>query len=522
MWQTTPWYVDCLGLREMTTVYSGGALEGVLNVVVSLGGDRLQFQTGQSPSAFVGTRPLRLTLPATSSSMLRALCAEMGVAHQARGGAGESRFSYALASGAEFEVKIRGSLSEPETASILVVRVEAPAADEGQSCASASVSAKESEGGAERPIPPVVEQDTPAFRAAPSGERSGWEIDPALAEVLGAAIASGASDVHLTEGQAPVFRVQGRLQAFTGPIVDVGGLLSGASQRERVIAGQAIDLAFTFQNAYRLRVNVYSAREGLCAALRILPRDAPELSQLGLPDEVTTLTRVRDGLVLFCGLTGAGKSTSLAALTRHLLEGVAGLCISLESPIEYDLTPRRGQSRVRQREVGVHVTSFAAGLRDALREDPDYILIGEMRDRETAALAMTAAETGHLVLSSLHCRGAASAIDRIVDLFPGDQQRQMRGQLADSLRAVVSQQLLPSRQGEGRVVAAEVLTINAAAAHLIRDGKAEQLHTVMHSGKHAGMLPLERELVRLVKAGRVERSVARSHVRWPELFDQWA
>lgn len=507
----------------MTTVYSGGALEGVLNVVVSLGGDRLELQTGQSPSAFVGTRPLRLTLPATSSSMLQALCAEMGAAHQAHGGAGESRFSYALASGAEFEVKIRGSLSEPGTARVLVVRAKAPAANEGQPSAPASAGeGSQREAGAEEPIPPTIEQDTPALRFAPSGSRSGLEVDPALAEVLAAAISSGASDVHLTEGQAPVFRVQGRLRAFTGPSVDVGRLLSGASQRERVVAGQAVDLAFTFQSAHRLRVNVYSAREGLCAALRILPRDAPELSQLGLPDEVTTLTRVRDGLVLFCGLTGAGKSTSLAALTRHLLEGAAGLCISLESPIEYDLTPRRGQSRVRQREVGVHVTSFAAGLRDALREDPDYILIGEMRDRETAALAMTAAETGHLVLSSLHCRGAASAIDRIVDLFPGDQQRQMRGQLADSLRAVVSQQLLPSRQGEGRVVAAEVLTINAAAAHLIRDGKAEQLHNVMHSGKHAGMLPLERELVRLVKAGRVERSVARSYVRWPDLFDQWA
>lgn len=497
----------------MPTVYSGGALEGVLNVVVSLGGDRLKLQTGQAPSAFVGTRPLRLTLPATSSSMLRALCADMGTAHQAHAGEGESRFCYALANGAQFEVKIRGSLSDQGTASIVVVRAKAPAVEEP---ATAVASAREG-GDADEPILPAVAHDPP-LPAALSGQ--GPELDPALVEVLSAAISLGASDVHLTQGEPPVFRVQGRLQAFAGPVVDIGCLLSGASQRARVIAGHAADVAFTFQATHRLRVNVYSAREGLCAALRILPRDAPELSQLGLPEEVTALTRARDGLLLFCGLTGAGKSTSLAAVTRNLLEGTAALCISLEAPIEYDISPRRGQSRVRQREVGQHVASFAAGLRDTLREDPDVILIGEMRDRESAALAMTAAETGHLVLSSLHCRGAASAVERIVDLFPGDQQRQVRGQLADSLRAVVSQQLLPERHGKGRVVAVEVLTINAAAAHLIREGKPEQLHSVMHSGKHAGMLPLERDLARLVKAGRVERSVARSYVRWPELFDQ--
>lgn len=499
----------------MTTVYSGGALEGVLNVVVSLGGDRLQLQTGQNPSAFVGTRPLRLTLPATSSSMLRALCADMGVAHQDGAGGDESSFCYALANGNQFQVKIRGSLNDQGTASIVVVRAKAPPTEE-QPAAPAGV--REGSDGNE-PVLPAVTHDMPPLRTASSG--SGPELDPALAEVLAAAISLGASDVHLTQGEPPVLRVQGRLQAFAGPVVDVGCLLSGSSHRDRVLAGHAADLAFTFQGAHRLRANVYSARGGMCAALRILPRDAPELSRLGLPEEVTALTRLRDGLLLFCGLTGAGKSTSLAAITRHLLEGAASLCISLEAPIEYDLSPRRGPSRVRQREVGQHVHSFAAGLRDSLREDPDILLIGEMRDHETAALALTAAETGHLVLSSLHCRGAASAVERIVDLFPGDQQRQVRGQLADSLRAVVSQQLLPGRHGEGRVVAAEVLTVNAAAAHLIRDGKPEQLHTVMHSGKHAGMLPLERDLARLVKTGRVERSVARNYVRWPELFDQW-
>jgi twitching motility protein PilT len=503
----------------MTKVYSGGALDGVLKVLIALGGDRLSLQTGQNPAAFVGTRPLRLTLPPTSNSMLRALCAEMGDVHTAHPDESESHFCYASADGVRFEVAIRGVLTDPGTASIVVVRASSPPLDEARDSPVIVSGARGPEGSV---LPAMSTVGTPHGRDA-SVSPSSQELDPALAEVIAAAIAGGASDIHLTQGEPPVFRVRGRLQVFEGgPVFDVKGLLPGESQRDRVLAGHAVDLALTFRGTHRLRVNVYSAREGVCAALRVLPRFAPELSELGLPDEVTTLTRVHDGLLLFCGLTGAGKSTSLAAITRTLLESAAGLCISLESPIEYELRPRRGQSRVRQREVGEHVTSFAAGLRDALREDPDWILIGEIRDRETAALAMTAAETGHLVLSSLHCRGASAAVERIVDLFPGNQQGQVRRQLADSLRAVVSQHLLPPRQAEGLVVAAEVLTINAAAAHLIREGKTEQLQTVMHSGKHAGMLPLERDLARLVKTGRVERSVARSYVRWPELFDQWA
>lgn len=503
----------------MTKVYSGGALDAVLKVLLSLGGDRLRLQTGQNPSAFLGNRPLRLTLPATSSSMLRALCGEMGEVHTPQPDDRESRFFYASADGSRFEVRIRGALTDDGTATVLVVREKSQTHDDAVTARLLAGERHERE----IPVVPAVSVQRMRLTSGDAVSAASAPIDPVLADVIASAISAGASDVHLTQGEPPVFRVQGRLQAFeAGPIFDVGCLMPDEAQLARVLSGHALDLAIPFEGTHRLRVNVYSAREGVCAALRILPRQAPELSELGLPEEVTSLTRVRDGLVLFCGLTGAGKSTSLAAITRSLLESAAGLCISLESPIEYELSPRGGQSRVRQRQVGEHVTSFAAGLRDALREDPDFILIGEIRDRETAALAMTAAETGHLVLSSLHCRGAASAVERIVDLFPGDQQVQVRRQLADSLRAVVSQHLLPSRQGDRLVVSAEVLAINAAAAHLIREGKTEQLQTVMHSGKHAGMLPLERDLARLVKTGRVDRAVARTYVRWPELFDQWA
>jgi twitching motility protein PilT len=447
--------------------------------------------------------------------MLRALCGEMGDAHEVHSSAAtESRSVYAAADGARFEVRIRGILSDSGTASISVVRADARASSVEYSSSPGTGPDDERE---RREWHDLVASPEAVLASAAAGT----ELDPVLTRVIAAAVAAGASDLHLTEGQGPVFRVQGRLHTVEGPPFEVCALLPDEARRERVRAGQAVDLALTFQGTHRLRVNVYRAQQGICAALRVLKRGAPELSELGLPEEVLALSSVRDGLLLFCGQTGAGKSTSLAALTRNLLENSAALCISLEAPIEYDLTPHRGQSLLRQREVGQDVISFAAGLRDALREDPDFILIGEMRDRETAALALTAAETGHLVLSSLHGRGAAAAIERIIDLYPGGQQGQVRAQLADSLRAVVSQQLLPSRRGEGQVVAAEVLTINAAASHLIREGKTEQLQSVMHSGKHAGMLPLERDLARLVKTGRVERAVARGCVRCPELFDQW-
>jgi twitching motility protein PilT len=497
----------------MAKVFSGGALDNLLKVVLSLGGDRLELQTGQAPAAFAGTLPLRLTLPAASNSMLRAVCGEMGGLHEASPPDEHgSSFAYASSDGTRFEVNIRGVLADQGAASVRVVRM---GATNGAEEAGAAPAAERSE-----PERPPVPAAAPATRAgAGAGVASGSKLDPVLSRMIGAAIAAGASDLHLTEGTPPVFRVQGRLRAFEGPAFDVRSLLPDDARRSRVLDGHAVDFALDFEGSYRLRANVYLARQGVCAALRILPRGAPDLAELGLPEEVLALTRFRDGLVLFCGQTGSGKSSSLAALTRSLLEDAAMLCISLESPIEFDLTPRRGQSRVRQREVGSHVPSFAAGLRDALREDPDVILIGEIRDRDSAALALTAAETGHLVLSSLHCRTAASAVERIVDLFPGEQQSQIRGQLADSLRAVVSQQLLPNRRGDRRVLAAEVLTLNHAAAHLIREGKPEQLYTVMHTGKHAGMLPLERHLARLVKGGQVEHSVAKGYVRVPELFD---
>jgi twitching motility protein PilT len=490
----------------MSNVHARTPLDGLLKIVLEQGGDRLWFRTGQEPVASVGERPLRLTVPATSNSMLQVLCGEMATLH-AQGAGGDSTFRYELAGAGSFDVVISGSLAEDATGSVRVTR------------AAAARSA-----GAPAPTTPPPSDPAPLGLPtnrlpAPGAESALAAIEPALRDRLAQAIAQGASDVHLTEGGIPRCRIHGRLRELGGPLTGLASLLT-RDLLQALEAGRAVELALGFEGQARLRIHVYRAEQGLCAAIRILPQAVPKLESLGLAAEVLALTHASQGLVLVVGATGAGKSTTLAALTEHWLQGSDAVCVTLESPIEYHLTPEGGRCLVRQREVGRHVESFATGLRDALREDPDLLLIGEMRDAETTALALTAAETGHLVLSSLHARNAVSAIERIVDLYPANQQRQVRGQLALSLRAVVCQHLLPTLDGSGRAVAAEVMTINVSAAHLIREGKTEQLMGVIQSGKEAGMLPLERDLARLVKQGRVRRSVAREAALAPEFFDQ--
>jgi twitching motility protein PilT len=259
----------------------------------------------------------------------------------------------------------------------------------------------------------------------------------------------------------------------------------------------------------RIRLHAYVAADAIAAALRLLPNAPPPLSQLHMPVPCGDLVGLPHGLVLVCGATGAGKSTTLAALAQEALAKRSILLVTLEDPIEYTLTARAG-SIVRRRQVGRDVLDCAGGLRDALREDPDVLLVGEMRDPETIALAMTAAETGHLVLTSLHSRGAASAIERIVDTYAPERQRQIRMQLADSLRAVIAQCLLPRAHGGGRILAAEVLRVTHAVANMIRDAKTVQIATVLQSSRNDGMIPLERSLAELVQAGEVRLEDARA------------
>ena len=239
----------------------------------------------------------------------------------------------------------------------------------------------------------------------------------------------------------------------------------------------------------------------------MLRTDVPTMTSLGLPDDLTGLIGLRSGLVLIAGPTGSGKSTTLVALIAHLNRTRARHVVTLEDPIEYLHTPDR--CLIHQREIGRHAASFATGLRAALREAPDVIVVGELRDPETISIALTAAETGHLVLGTVHAPGAGGAVDRLIDAYPAHQQDQARGQLAATLRCVVTQYLLPARSG-GRAVAIERVPITTAIAALIRNDELQMLGTHVQTGRDAGMVPLERSLARLVRAGVVEPALARA------------
>ena len=343
----------------------------------------------------------------------------------------------------------------------------------------------------------------------------------ALAELLVRARALRASDVHLLDGEGPVFRVDGKLLSAGMDPVDVGRLLGALlteEARRRLAAGASADLGLGVDGVGRVRVNVYRAARGMSAAIRLLPGAPPPLVELGLPVPIDDLVDLPHGLVLVCGATGSGKSTTLAALAQEALRRRAGVVVTLEDPIELELASRGARGIARQRQVGRDVADFATGLRDALREDPDILVIGEMRDPETISLALTAAETGHLVLASLHSRSAPSAVERIVDAYPPPRHQQIRVQLADALRVALAQRLLPRHGGDGRVLALEVLRATPAVQSAIRDGKTGTLQSAMQSGKRDGMLPLDRCLADLVLARKVTVEDARAGASDPAVL----
>jgi twitching motility protein PilT len=369
---------------------------------------------------------------------------------------------------------------------------------------------------------PVPGAATAQAGGAPATPRGGLEA------LVVAAFDRGASDIILSEGRAPRLRFAAQLESEDGPLVtapDIEALL-GAQLTEAIRARfdgtGSTDLACMLGGAgepRRFRANLFRHQGGVCLSLRSVADRIPTLDELGLPRALATLGAFPDGMVLLNGPAGSGKSTTLAALVGEINRTRAAHVITLEDPIEYLHRPER--SLIHQREVGAHVESFSSGLRAALRESPDVILVGEMRDLETIALALTAAETGHLVLSTLHSATAAMAVDRIIDVFPDAQQAQVRAQLASVLRAVVTQRLLPTREPGGRVPAVEVLRGSYASAAQIREGKTHQLATQIQLGKDDGMIPLERSLVDLVRAGRITRETALAAARSPEDFQRW-
>ncbi len=345
--------------------------------------------------------------------------------------------------------------------------------------------------------------------AAPTGEVSHELLDRWLRR----AVDERATDLIVSSGQGARLRVPGGLVDLPGGAIADDEIAALAEpwltepQRGALAAHGSTDFAFVWRDpgaggpGHRFRVNLFRQGGGLAAVFRPVRRDPPALADLGLPESLGRLARYPNGLVLVTGPSGAGKSTTLVALVEQLNREQPRHVLTIEDPIEYEY--RSQLALVHQRELGTHVDSFEAGLRAALRESPDVILVGEMRDRATIAAAMTAAETGHLVLSSLHAGSAAMAVDRVIDVFPEHQQRQVRGTLAGTLRAVVTQHLLPSTTPGGRVPAVELMVATPAVASLIRDGKTHQLASAIQTGRDDGMIPLDRSLADLVDAGAV-------------------
>jgi twitching motility protein PilT len=323
----------------------------------------------------------------------------------------------------------------------------------------------------------------------------------------------GASDLLIIAGNPPITRLGGRLVRVDEQVLDgddvaayFAGFLTPRLQ-EQLRENGAADFSI-FLNRYRFRVNVHRQRGTLAAAIRALPTDVPTLSQLHLPPSLADLVKPTRGLVLVCGPTGSGKTTTLASLVEIINHGEQRHIISIEDPVEYE--HRNVKSVIEQIEIGRDAPSFAAALRAALRQDPDVILVGEMRDLETVSIALTAAETGHLILSTLHTSDAAQAIHRIIDVFPPQQQNQIRQQLALSLNAVVIQQLIPRADNVGRAVAVEVLLANQPVRNHIRGNKLQQFATEITMGKRQGMISFEDSLVSLVRQGLITVEEARN------------
>ena len=335
---------------------------------------------------------------------------------------------------------------------------------------------------------------------------------PTIEEILRAAKEAGASDVHLTVGIPPKMRVNGNLITMDYPrmlpadTLEVLVNIMTEVQRERFEERGEYDMSFSIPNCGRYRVNAYKQRGSVALAFRLVGTVVPSPEELGVPESVVELYQRKRGLVLVTGPTGSGKSTTLAAIIDKINNNRDAHVITLEDPIEY--LHQHKMSMVNQREIGIDSNNYANALRAALREDPDVILVGEMRDFETINAAVTAAETGHLVFSTLHTTGAAETIDRIIDVCPAGAQNQIRGQLAAVLRGVITQQLLPLASGQGRCAATEILVGTDAVANLIREGKCYQIPSVLQSGAALGMHSLNADLARLVSLGRITRETA--------------
>jgi twitching motility protein PilT len=345
-------------------------------------------------------------------------------------------------------------------------------------------------------------------------------MDFDFAEVLLQVMERNASDLHLTAGSPPMIRVHGKLHALEYPMLTpqavrevIYSILTN-EQRQRLETDWQIDFAYSIPGKARFRVNAYIQRASIGAAFRLIPHEIPNLGSLGLPPVLEEFTRKPRGFVLVTGPTGSGKSTSLAAMLDLINERRHEHIMTIEDPIEF--LHRHNNCIVNQRELGADAQSFALALKAALRQDPDVILVGEMRDLETISTALTAAETGHLVFATLHTQDTAQTVDRVVDVFPPSQQQQVRVQLSVSLQGIVTQQLLPRADGNGRCVSTEVLVPTPAVRNLIREGKTHQIYSALQTGAQHGMQTMDTSLAQLVREQKISRELAEQRSSAPE------
>ena len=347
-------------------------------------------------------------------------------------------------------------------------------------------------------------------------------LDPLLLDMRNV----GASDLHLVVGQPPKYRIDGEVRVVDGhnalsedDLADLLFEICSEDQRKRYEANLDFDFAYGIADQARYRCNYFFQRTGYGAVMRLIPTKIQTLLDLNLPDVLATLTELRSGLVLVTGPTGSGKSTTLAAMIDHINRRQRRHIVTIEDPVEF--VHRNQRSIITHREVGAHTDSFANALRAVTRQDADVVLVGEMRDLETIALAISAASMGMLVYGTLHTNSAPKTIDRIIDVFPSDQQAQVRTMLAESIRGIVAQQLLRKKSGRGRVAAFEILLGSHAVSNIIREGKIEKIVSVLQSGRREGMQSMDDALDALVQEGTIDGSDAYMKAAEKHRFQQY-
>ncbi len=490
-------------------------LDDFLAHMIKTEANSLQLRPGQPPSTMVGRESVPLSNQPLTSPMIQTVLEQVldPSALQAFALHGQHDGSYEVSGLARFEFRARQQpdgvalafrLADSDRVAVQLSRTPVP--DQPTPMARS----------VELPPPPATPPPAAGSidRSLSLAEPFRWRANSIRSLLLDTVHRQG-SDLVVSCGSEARVRVAGSLVHITGAIFNDDEILASLgdaltdARREVLLREGNLDTALELQDgpsSVRFRVNVFHQMHGLAAAFRPIWDTVPSLEALNLPEELIPVVEHPYGLVLVTGPTGSGKSTTLSALLEHLNETVERHIITLEDPIEYVFQNRR--SLVHQREVGVHVQTFAGGLRAALREAPDVIFVGEMRDLDTIASALTAAETGHLVLSTLHSGSAAQAIDRVIDVFPEHQQAQVRIQLADTLRAIVTQRLLPTADGSGRVPAIELVRMNYAFANLIRERRTHQFASQVQSSRREGTIPFDESVARLAKSGLIAREVA--------------